>query len=31
VSEFAGVAASMEIFGVSKYISVPLAAAASGC
>ncbi len=26
VSEFAGVAASMEIFGVSKYISVPLAA-----
>jgi Mn2+/Fe2+ NRAMP family transporter len=25
VSEFAGVAASMEIFGVSKYISVPLA------
>lgn len=27
VSEFAGVAASMEIFGVSKYISVPLAAA----
>jgi Mn2+/Fe2+ NRAMP family transporter len=27
VSEFAGVAASMEIFGVSKYISVPLVAA----
>jgi Mn2+/Fe2+ NRAMP family transporter len=27
VSEFAGVAASLEIFGVSKYISVPLAAA----
>jgi Mn2+/Fe2+ NRAMP family transporter len=26
VSEFAGVAASMDIFGVSKYISVPLAA-----
>jgi len=26
VSEFAGVAASMEIFGVSKYVSVPLAA-----
>jgi NRAMP (natural resistance-associated macrophage protein)-like metal ion transporter len=26
VSEFAGIAASMEIFGVSKYISVPLAA-----
>jgi Mn2+/Fe2+ NRAMP family transporter len=26
VSEFAGVAASMEIFGVSKFISVPLAA-----
>jgi Mn2+/Fe2+ NRAMP family transporter len=26
VSEFAGVAASMEIFGVSKYISVPIAA-----
>jgi len=25
VSEFAGVAASMEIFGLSKYISVPLA------
>ena len=25
VAEFAGVAASMEIFGVSKYISVPLA------
>ncbi len=25
VSEFAGVAASMEIFGVSKYIAVPLA------
>ncbi len=28
VSEFAGVAASMEIFGISKYLSVPLAAAA---
>lgn len=28
VSEFAGVAASMEIFGISKYISVPLAAIA---
>lgn len=28
ISEFAGVAASMEIFGVSKYVSVPLAAAA---
>jgi NRAMP (natural resistance-associated macrophage protein)-like metal ion transporter len=27
MSEFAGVAASMEIFGVSKYISVPIAAA----
>lgn len=27
VSEFAGVAASMEIFGVSKYISVPIGAA----
>ena len=26
-AEFAGVAASMEIFGVSKYISVPVAAA----
>ncbi len=26
VSEFAGVAASMEIFGVSKYIAVPVAA-----
>lgn len=26
VSEFAGVAASMELFGISKYISVPLAA-----
>jgi Mn2+/Fe2+ NRAMP family transporter len=26
VAEFAGVAASMEIFGVSKYVSVPLAA-----
>src|SRR5512137_1091210 len=26
VSEFAGVAASMEIFGVNKYISVPIAA-----
>jgi Mn2+/Fe2+ NRAMP family transporter len=26
ISEFAGVAASMEIFGVSKYLSVPLAA-----
>jgi Mn2+/Fe2+ NRAMP family transporter len=28
VSEFAGVAASMELFGVSKFIAVPLAAAA---
>src|SRR3990170_3799596 len=28
VSEFAGVAASMEIFGVSKYVSVPIAALA---
>ncbi len=28
VSEFAGIAASMEIFGVSKYISVPIAAIA---
>jgi NRAMP (natural resistance-associated macrophage protein)-like metal ion transporter len=28
VSEFAGIAASMEIFGVSKYISVPIAAVA---
>ena len=28
VSEFAGVAASMEIFGVSKFISVPVAAVA---
>lgn len=27
VSEFAGVAASMEIFGVNKYLSVPIAAA----
>src|SRR6185369_3676937 len=26
ISEFAGIAASLEIFGVSKYISVPLAA-----
>jgi NRAMP (natural resistance-associated macrophage protein)-like metal ion transporter len=26
VSEFAGVAASMEIFGISKFVSVPLAA-----
>lgn len=26
ISEFAGVAASLEIFGISKYISVPLAA-----
>ncbi len=26
VSEFAGIAASLEIFGVSKYLSVPLAA-----
>jgi len=26
ISEFAGIAASMEIFGVSKYISVPIAA-----
>jgi Mn2+/Fe2+ NRAMP family transporter len=28
VSEFAGVAASMEIFGISKFISVPIAAIA---
>ena len=28
VSEFAGIAASMEIFGVSKYVSVPIAAIA---
>jgi len=28
VSEFAGVAASMEIFGVTRYLSVPLAAVA---
>jgi Mn2+/Fe2+ NRAMP family transporter len=28
VSEFAGVAASMEIFGISKFISVPIAAVA---
>jgi len=28
VSEFAGIAASMELFGVSKYISVPLASVA---
>jgi len=28
VSEFAGIAAGMEIFGVSKYISVPVAAVA---
>src|SRR3984957_4730498 len=28
VAEFAGVAASMQIFGVSKYIAVPLAAVA---
>src|ERR1700756_2365036 len=28
VAEFAGVAASMQIFGVSKYVSVPLAAIA---
>jgi len=27
IAEFAGIAASMEIFGVSKYISVPLGAA----
>jgi NRAMP (natural resistance-associated macrophage protein)-like metal ion transporter len=27
VSEFAGIAASMEIFGISKYIAVPVAAA----
>src|SRR5659263_319485 len=26
MSEFAGVAASMELFGVSKYLSLPLAA-----
>src|ERR1700689_1142473 len=29
VAEFAGVAASMQIFGVSKYVSVPLAAIAA--
>src|SRR6266403_2258383 len=29
-AEFAGVAASMQIFGVSKYISVPIAALAVG-
>ena len=29
VSEFAGVAASLEIFGVSKFISVPIAAISS--
>jgi Mn2+/Fe2+ NRAMP family transporter len=28
ISEFAGVAASMEIFGVTKYVSVPIAAIA---
>lgn len=28
MTEFAGVAGSMEVFGVTKYISVPLAAAA---
>src|ERR1700689_1295711 len=28
VAEFAGVAASMQIFGISKYVSVPLAAIA---
>lgn len=28
VSEFAGIAASMELFGVSKYVSVPLGAVA---
>jgi Mn2+/Fe2+ NRAMP family transporter len=28
VAEFAGVAASMEIFGISKYIAAPLAAIA---
>jgi len=28
VSEFAGIAASLELFGISKYISVPLGAAA---
>lgn len=27
VSEFAGIAASMQIFGVSKYLSIPIAAA----
>src|SRR5437868_15098151 len=27
VAEFAGVASSMELFGISKYISVPIAAA----
>ena len=28
VSEFAGIAASMELFGISRYVSVPLAAVA---
>src|SRR5215471_16319715 len=28
MSEFAGVASSLELFGISRYISVPLAAAA---
>src|SRR6184192_4634448 len=28
VAEFAGVASSLELFGVSKYVSVPIAAAA---
>jgi NRAMP (natural resistance-associated macrophage protein)-like metal ion transporter len=28
VSEFAGIAASMELFGISKYVSVPLASVA---
>src|SRR2546430_10291242 len=28
IAEFAGVATSLELFGVSKYVSVPLAAAA---
>ena len=32
ISEFAGIAASLEIFGISKYISVPLSAPCwSGC
>ena len=30
VAEFAGVASSLELFGMSRYIVVPLAAASSG-